>query len=149
MKPKPLHTLAGLLCLLLFTGCQSANQPGSASHAVVQINGRSLAEIQRTTSVVFGEESYSLGTTSPEMMIFERPGSRRDAAKYGGWYGEGVIMRVKVGFRELAGGSYLLQADAYAGQNSDDAFFRSEDRALMLNRRPYQRLLDEVAKRLK
>ena len=81
-------------------------------------------------------------------MIFERQGSRRDAAKYGGWSGEGVTMRVRVAFTELAGGSYRLQADVSAVQNSDDPFFRDENRAMMLNRSQYRRMLGEVEKRL-
>jgi len=149
MKLNSLIQLAALLGLLLVTGCQSAHEPGGTSHAVVQINGHSLDEIQQTTAVVFGEEGYSLGGRTPDQMLFQRPGSRRDAAKYGGWSGDGVTMRVRVDFTALAGGSYRLQADAYAQQNSADPFFRDENRAMMLNRLPYRRLLDEVARRLK
>jgi hypothetical protein len=46
-------------------------------------------------------------------------------------------------------GAQLLQADAFAVQNSDDEFFRTERRNILLNRRPYQKLLDEVARRMK
>ena len=82
-------------------------------------------------------------------MVFERPGSRADALKWGGWWGEGVIMRVKVVVSELANGGCLLQADAYAVQNSKDEFFRTESRPMLLSRQPYQKLLDETARRLK
>ena len=58
-------------------------------------------------------------------------------------------MRVKAGVSKMTDGSFLLEADAYAVQNSDDEFFRTESRNILLNRRPYQRLLDEVARRLK
>jgi hypothetical protein len=140
--------LTGLFCLSLLSACQSAREPGGTSHAVVQINGRTLKEIQDTTAVVFGEEGYSLRSRSAAQMVFSRPGSRRDAAKYGGWSGEGVTMQVRVAFTELAGGSYRVQADAYAEQNASDPFFQEENRAMMLNRIPYRRLLDDVAKRL-
>jgi hypothetical protein len=115
----------------------------------VQINGHSLQEILQTTAAVFGEEGYSPGMSSDTQMVFERPGNRRDAAKWGGWSGEGVTMVVKVAFRELAGGSHLVQADAYARQNASDSFFQTESRNLRLNRFPYQQLLDEVRRRLK
>ena len=143
--------VAGLLALgaVSLAGCQSAKEPGSMSHAAVQIQGRSLADIQQTTTAVFREESYALTTASPEAMIFERPGSRQDALKWGGWSGQGVTMRVKVRLTEMLDGGYLLQADAYAVQNSDDPFFQSESRNILLNRRPYQKLLDEAARRLK
>jgi hypothetical protein len=141
--------LSGLFCLGLFSACQSAREPGDTSHAVVQINGRTLKEIQDTTATVFGEEGYSVRTRSADLMVFARPGSRWDAAKYGGWSGEGVTMKVHVAFSGLSGGSYRLQANAYAEQNTDNEFFRDENRAMTLNRTPYRRLLDEVAKRLK
>ena len=139
----------GLFVLLLTSACQSAHEPGGVSHAVAQINGRTLEEIQKTTAAVFGEEGYVEKGRNAETMVFDRAGSRRDAAKYGGWYGEGVTMRVRVGFTSLAGGSYRLQADASAVQDASDPFFADESRAMMLNRRPYQKLLDEVAVRLK
>jgi hypothetical protein len=142
--------VCGLLTLNLtgLFGCRST-QPGSMSHASVQIRGHSLAEIQQTTTAVFLEQGYALAAASTEEMVFERPGSRRDAAKWGGWSGEGVTMRVKVRLSKTPDGSPLLQADAYAVQNSDDDFFRTESRNILLNRRPYQKLLDETARRLK
>jgi hypothetical protein len=150
MKP---ITLAFRISLLLLTitvlcGCQSAKQPGSQSHASVQLNHHPLAEVQSTTAAVFREEGYRQTFTSAEEMIFERLGSRADALKWGGWSGAGVTMRVKVKINALGESSYLLQADAYAVQNSSDPFFQTESRNILLNRRPYQQLLNEVAKRL-
>lgn len=140
---------AGLAGLLLASACQSAHEPGGTSHAVTQVSGRSLEEIQKATAEVFGAEGYVEQSRTAEMMVFDRAGSRRDAAKYGGWAGEGVTMRVRVGYTALAGGNYRLQADASAVQDASDPFFADESRAMMLNRRPYQKLLDEVASRLK
>jgi hypothetical protein len=145
------NLFAGLLvfCAVLLGGCQSAKQPGSTSHASVQIQSRSLADIQQTMTAVFREKGYALALATPEEMVFDRPGSRRDALKWGGLAGQGVTMRVKVRLSEMLDGSRLLQADAYAVQNSDDAFFQTESRNILLNRRPYQKLLNEVSKRLK
>ena len=144
-----LISAAGILSLLLATGCQSARQPGSTSHASVQIQGRGLAEVQQTMEVVFNEAGYTRTSGGPDLMVFQRLGSRWDAAKWGGWTGEGVVMLLKVEIHEVPGGAYLLQADAYAVQNSNDPFFHTDSRNILLNRRPYQKLLDEVAKRLK
>jgi hypothetical protein len=141
--------LASLAAMLLCSGCKSAHEPGGTSHVVEQIDGHTLAEIQEAASAVFGEEGYTLATRTPTLMVFDRPGSRRDAAKYGGWMGEGVTMRVRVAFTELAGDSYRLQADAYAVQNGSDPFFQDENRVLLLNRAPYRRMLNDVASRLK
>lgn len=142
-------TTSALLGLLFLTGCQSAKQPGSQSHAAVQIQGRPVAEIQQTATAVFREEGYALALATPREMVFERPGSRRDAVKWGGLAGQGVTMRVKVQLSVMLDGGQLLQADAYAVQNSDDPFFQTESRNVLLNRRPYQKLLDKVADRLK
>jgi hypothetical protein len=141
----------GLLTLSLpgLVGCQSAKEPGSMSHAAVRIQGRPVADIQQTATAVFREQAYALATATPEEMVFERPGSRRDALKWGGWTGQGVTMRVKVRLIAALDGGYLLQADAYAVQNSDDPFFQTESRNILLNQRPYQKLLDETARRLK
>ena len=126
----PLRPLvAGLLALVAVSlvGCQSAKQPGIMSHASVQVKGHSLEDIRQTTTAVFREAGYSLVATSPVEMVFDRPGSRRDAAKWGGWSGEGVTMRVKAGVSKMTDGSFLLEADAYAVQNSDDEFFRNRE----------------------
>ena len=138
------------LCAVLLVGCQSAKETGSTSHASVRIQGHSLAEIQQTATAVFREEGYALALNTPREMVFERPGSRRDAVKWGGLAsGQGVTMRVKVQLSEPLEGGHLLQADAYAVQNSDDPFFQTESRNILLNRLPYQNLLDKVAGRLK
>ena len=108
-----------------------------------------MVEIQQTATAVFREAGYASVLAATEEMVFERPGSRRDALKWGGWSEQGVTMRVKVRLSETLNGSYLLQADAYAVQNSDDPFFRTESRNILLNRRPYQKLLDEIARRLR
>ncbi|MEY4388267.1 MAG: hypothetical protein RLY20_3550 [Verrucomicrobiota bacterium] len=135
--------------LVGLTGCQSGTEPGSQSHAVVQIKGHSLAEIQTATTAVFTEAGYWPKLAQPDQMMFERPGSRRDAVKWGNIAGGGVNMRVKVLFSVLPNGNQLLQADAYAVQVSDDPFFQTESRNVLLNRRPYQKLLDQVVARLK
>jgi len=118
------------------------------SHASARINGHTVAEIQQTATVVFREEGYTLVASSPQEMVFDRPGSWRDAFKWGGWEAKGVTIRVKVRFSGLVNGGWLLQADAYAVQNSDVPFFRTESRNILLNRHPYQKLLNQVAKRL-
>ena len=63
-------------------GCRSGTESGSMSHASVQIRGHSLADIQQATAAIFREENYALSASTPERMIFDRPGSRRDAAKW-------------------------------------------------------------------
>ena len=129
-------------------GCRSGT-PGSMSHASVQVPSRSTETIQQTTTAVFREQGYTLTKASSIEMVFDRPGTAGDAAKWGGWSGQGVTMRVKVRQSNLGDGTCLLEADAYAVQNSSDPFFQTESRNITLNRVAYQKMLNEVANRLK
>ena len=136
------------VCALGLVGCQST-KPGSMSHAAVQIKGHSTAEIQEAAAAVFREDGYAQTAASTDEVVFERVGSRRDALKWGGWLGAGVTMRVKVRTSPMVDGRTLVTADVYAVQNSDDPFFRTESRVVTANHRPYQELLDKMAKGLK
>jgi hypothetical protein len=136
------------LCAVSLVGCQSANQPGSYSHASVTVKGRSDAEIRQVTKTVFAEEGYALVLAGADFMEFQRPGSRRDALKWGGWTGEGVMIRAKVMMTELGENSRLLQLDMFAVRDAGDGLFESESRMIMVNKQPYRRLLDKVGKRL-
>jgi hypothetical protein len=131
------------------TGCQSNRQAGSYSHAAVTVKGRSDAEIRQVTKEVFGEDGYSLVGEGPAFMAFQRPGSRSDALKWGGWYGEGVAIRAKVMMTALADNSCVLQLDMFAVRDASDPVFESESRMLMVNKRPYRQLMDKIGKRLK
>jgi len=139
-----LHIAA--LCLL--TGCRTVDESGTITHADVQVSGHSLQQIQQATAEVFKGNGYTEKSRTPDRMVFDRPGSGWDAAKYGNWFGDGVVMRVKVEFVELSKGTYRLTAVAYAVQNAEDPFFRDENRVMTLSRRHYQKLLDKVAKAL-
>jgi hypothetical protein len=151
-RPLPRFLISALLGagLALLAGCQSGGEPGTTSHATVQINGKSIAEIQPVARQVFSEEGYHLKGGDQSIMVFDRLGTRRDAIKWGGALtGEGVTMRVKVQFRYLDSTTTLLQADAYAVHDAGDSFFENEDRNVILNHRPYQKMLDEIKDRLK
>jgi hypothetical protein len=141
---------AGLLalCVVSLIGCASSKQPGGYSHGAVTVKGRSDAEIRQVTKVVFTEEGYSLAAEGEGFMQFERFGTRRDALKWGGWTGEGVVIRAKVKMTRLANDSRLLQLDMFAVRDAGDRVIESESRMIMLNKKPYRRLLNEVGKRL-
>ena len=142
------HFLAMTLGLVTLAGCASGKAPGTTSHAAVNIQNRTTGDIQETTKAVFSEHGYHLTSITPSEMVFERPGNSWDSLKWGGWTA-GVTMRVKVQQNDMANGTHLLQANAYSVQNSSDPFFRTESRTMMINHQPYQKILNEVAKRLK
>jgi hypothetical protein len=143
--------VAGLLafCAVSLVGCQSAKQSGSYSHASLTVKGRSDAEVRQVTKAVFAEEGYALVAEEAEYMGFQRPGSRRDALKWGGWYGEGVVIRAKLKMTKLADDSRLLQLDMFAVRDAGEGTFESESRMVLLNKQPYHQLMNKIGKRLK
>jgi len=141
--------LWSLFAGLILSGCASGGAPGSNSHASAQIPNTTVAAVQNVSAAVFIEKGYTVTVNQPTLMVFDRPGSRHDALKWGGWDGSGVVMRVKMSIRDMGNGStFLLQADAYAVRDASDPRVASESRNIMVNHRPYQKLLDEIKKRL-
>lgn len=134
--------------LALVSGCQSSHEPGSNSHAHVTIAGTPLYVIQDTTEAVFRENGYRIVEKHPNLMVFDRRGSKMDALKWGGWYGEGVVMRVKVSITSPAPEGHLLEARVYAVRDASDPFFADENRTMLVKRGPYRKMLEEVRRRL-
>ena len=136
---------------MLGSGCHSS-QPSSASFASVVIHNHSLAEVQQTTAQVFRENGYFSAVTGPNTMLFEREGSRANDIAYNGiagsYYGEKSKVRVRGEVVELGGNSWRLQCQAFMVRNAGDSFFEEESRLTQLRAGPYQRMLNETAKRL-
>jgi hypothetical protein len=147
MKTPGLMLAAGVLSLWLGSGCAS-NKPGSSSQAYIQIKNQTTADIVTTTVAVYTAAGYTVAADQPGLLVFERVASRSDALKWGDWINDGMKMQIKVRFTTLSPGDMLLQADVYAVQDPNDAFFRNESKARMMDRRPYQKLLNEVRDRL-
>ena len=142
-----------LLCGVIFSGCASS-KPASASFASVVIPNQSIETIQDTTMLVFGEAGYKANRGSDGKMVFEIDGSRGDQILYGGLggaeYNGAVKVRVKAEIVDLMGqDAHRLQCQAYVVRHSGEGVF--EDKTRMANFRggPYQKLLDEVANKLK
>ena len=149
LKTHLLFLVFGALCIFSFAGCQSAHEPGGTSHAAVTIKNRSDQEIRQVVKAVMAEDGYSFVTEGESFMGFQRPGSRRDAVKWGGWVdGQGVVIRAKLTMTRLSEESRLLQLDMFAVRDAEDSFFEQESRMMMLNKAPYRELLREVEKRL-
>jgi len=147
MKSFGLLISIGLLSLLLGTGCAS-NKPGSTSHAYIEIKNQTTADIVKATMAVYQADGYTLAVDQPGMLAFTRMASRRDVLKYGDWINDGMLMEIKVRFTDLGDNTMLLQADVYSVQDPNDKFFRSETRVAMLDRHPYQEMLNKVRDRL-
>jgi hypothetical protein len=145
--------LLGSLLVLTGAGCSSSGTPTSASFASVTLRGYSLQQIGTTTKQVFQEAGYSGGSFyRMEQMVFERGGSTMNNLAHGGLTsaqsGTGVTERVKTELVSLGVDTYRLQCQAYMVRNAGDSFYTEEQRLSSFRSGPYQKLLDEVAKRL-
>ena len=143
-------SLCGLLALA-GAGC-GATKPGSASFASVTIRGHTPEEILKTTVQVFQEDGYAAGNMGNQV-VFQKEGSRMTNLAYEGLVGthEGAqtLVRVKMDLVNLGADAYRLQCQAYVVKDAGDSFFEEEQRLANIRSRPYQALLDKVAKQLK
>ena len=104
--------------------------------------------------LVFGEAGYKANRVPDGAMVFEKEGSRGDQIVYGGLggaaYGGAVTVRVKAEIVELAGqDAHRLQCTAYMVNDAGGGVFEDQQRLANFRRGPYQKLLDEVAAKLK
>jgi hypothetical protein len=143
--------LLSLACGVFSTGC-SLGKPASASFASVVIANRSVEQIQQAATVVFQGDGYSASAGSGNTMVFEKEGTRANNLAYNGLvgthYGAQTIIRVRTDIVDLGGGSSRLQCQAFMVRNANDSFFEDESRLANFRSGPYQKLLDEVVKRL-
>jgi len=147
MRAICLCTGLALVAVGLVAGCKSS-QPGSSSHAAVEIQGHSVKEIQATTLVVFAENGFTLRTNTPTLMRFDRPASTSEKLKYGDWLNDGMRMQVKVRVLSLPESAHMLTADVFRVLDPDDPNFREERRVTLLGSSYYQKLLEDVRHRL-
>jgi hypothetical protein len=155
LKKRPTPSLFAALtaAAIVVTGCSSMGKPASASFASVQLSGKSAKEIRDTTTAVFREEGFSVFIADSGQLVFDREGSRANTLARNGLVaaqaGAVTVVRVRADVVELAPATHRLQCQAYMVTDADDAFFEQEDRLANFRSGPYQKLLDEVARRLK
>jgi hypothetical protein len=142
-----------LLPVVLAGGCRAFSGPGSASFASVTIKNHSADEIAAATKQVFVAEGYVGGLTGSGQMIFEAEASRATSFSREGfantYYGARTINRVRAEIVPLGGGTYRLQCQAYVVTGGSDPFFQDEVPLTNVRSRPYQSMLNKVAKQLK
>lgn len=136
-----------------FSGC-STSKPASASFASVVITNQSIETIHDTTVLVFEEAGYKANRVPGRSMVFEKEGSRGNQIVYGGLggaaYAGAVTVRVRAEIVDLIGqDARRLQCTAYMVNDAGDGVFEDQQRLANFHRGPYQKLLDEVAGKLK
>jgi hypothetical protein len=85
-------------------------------------------------------------------MVFETQGTRVNTLARDGLAatqsGARTLVRVRADVVDLGSGSHRLQCQAFMVSGAGDSFFEEEHQLRNFRSRPYQNLLDEVARRL-
>lgn len=146
------HSFLLLVCALSLVGCSSWNSPAFASFASVNITGHTAEQICDTATAVFRENGYSGSAVDEQHLVFTREGTRMETIACDGLVaaqdGKSTLVRVRVELVDLGPDIYRLQCQTYMVIKAGHPF---EEEARLFNIRsgPYQKLLDEVAQRLK
>jgi hypothetical protein len=126
-------------------GCRSTGNSESGGVAAVEIHGNTPFQIRQVTVQVFSENGYSVVSQGPAGMTFEKKGSTFDNVTYGGLL-DAVWVRVEATITPVAEKTFRLQCRAHLLQGRGD--LEEDIHRAHVSDGPYQKLLDEVAKRL-
>jgi hypothetical protein len=152
--PRYSFALASVLFIALAALASSCRltQPGSASFASVTVTNHTLNQVLVTTAQVFRDNGYTGTAPTPDSFVFEREGTRGEDIAYGGIVStqEGSITKVRVNGQivSLGNNSYRIQCQAYIIRDANSPLPDDPSRLSNMHRGPYQKLLDEAAKRL-
>ena len=142
--------LLSLVLVLLVAGCKSTGTPKSSRLASVIIKGHSQVQVAQMTQQVFIENEYERALLKTADLVFEKQGTTMNNLVYGDWSGKGVWVRVKVYLRELGDPhDIMLDCNTYMVQEHNNPLFEEEHKLTKMRKGPYQKLLNEVSKRLK
>jgi hypothetical protein len=145
------RVLVGGLLLMLMLACSgcSSSRGGAKQFASVTIHGKSAATIRDTVAAVLGAQGY-VPAAKEVGWAYERRGSTMSQVVHGGWFDtEAVRERIKLYLVPQADGAHRLDCSAMMVSDPGDAFFEEESRMTTLRSGPYQKLLNEVERRLR
>jgi hypothetical protein len=137
-----------VICLCAGDGCQTSDKSVTASFASVTITGSTPRQIRNVAVQVFDDNGYKVAEREPTHMVFEKEGTRMNNLAYGTWLNDKpVYVRVKASVVSAGEKTYCLQCTAYMVQDIGTGT-EEEIAVSYLHRKTYQKLLDDVAKRL-
>ncbi len=140
--------VAACLLVLLFAGCKTHDdKPDSADFASVEIRGHTMQQIQSVTSDVFHEHNYKATTGSLTSLVFEKEGTTMNNIAYGNWMGTGIASRVKLLFVPVTDDVFRIDCHAFLVRNKGETL-EEEIPVTHIHHKQYQKMLDEIAKRL-
>jgi hypothetical protein len=140
--------LLSFICVSGGNGCHSPDKPASSSFASVTITGNTPGQIRDAAIEVFRADGYKVTQREPSRLVFEKEGTRMNNVAYGSWVGgTPVWVRVKGSIAPAGEMTHRLQCTAFMVQDFGGPT-EEEIPVTHFHRAPYQKLLDEVAKRL-
>lgn len=140
-----------MLCAggLVVSGCKSAEKQPVPGFAAVELTGNTPGQISEMAQEVFAEQGYQVARSGVTSLVFEKKGTGMNNAAYGNWLGDAPVwVRVKAQIGSVAGRTFRLECQAYMVRDRGAAT-EEEIKLGSMRRKPYQKLLDEVAARLK
>jgi hypothetical protein len=140
--------LAACLAAGATAGCRSAPTQDPLQFASVVIHDQPHERVRDATAKVFVEHGYRVAKNGWADLVFEREGSTMNNLAYGTLMTGRVWVRVKVAIVEAMPGTCRLDGDAFVLRGRGEVL-EEETKITKVHNRPYQDLLNEVAKRLK
>ena len=141
--------LAGVMLLLLGSGCQSFTKLPSGNLAEVTINNQPDTAIMQATTNVFVSHGFSVANLAADQCTFRRPGTRADNIAYGNsLFDEKVTLQVVVQIDRIDAQSAVLGCKAALVQEANDPFFSDSHPVGRFSRSPYEELLKDVQMQL-
>lgn len=139
-------TVMALSCWLL-AGCATAEKPPYM--ASVEIQGNTPGQIAAMAEKVFTENGYHAAGTAGGRMLFEKTGSGMNKFAYGDWVGDTQVwIRVKLHIASIGEARFRLECVPVLVKDKGGST-EEEIKISSMHHRPYQKLLDDVAARLK
>ena len=140
-------SLMGLLLAFCLVGCRSARNSPASPFASVDIHGNTPGQVKVAAIEVFRQHGYTLAQDRKGELVLEKRAGAWDNVAYGDWPGDTPIwIRLKISVTAIPDLAVRLQCRAVRVQ--DRAGPTEEEVSIGPARHgPYQKLLDEVAKR--
>ena len=139
--------IAFCLCIFCWAGCASTGKPAAARFASVEIQGNTPGQIHDIAVEVFQSSGYQVANKALDEMVFEKKGTKWSEFAYGDWGGDAPVwVRVKASIVPVSEARFRLQCNAYMIRDRGGA---TEEEIACFRSRPYQKLMDEVAERLR
>jgi hypothetical protein len=132
---------------LLVDGCRSPGKPDAARFASVPIHGHTVDKVRDATAQVFHADGFKVLKQGWANLTLEKEGSSMNNIAYGNWMGSGIWVRAKVTIVDIAPDECRLDCEAFLVRNRGESV-EEEIKINKLHSHHYQKLLEEVAKRL-